>query len=639
MLRPVPMQRVSLWVMREDLCLASQQLAAQKSFNPDRSADTEAELPESPGERYRELYLSARTRFAKIMEHCGGLPEEDLEAGVQPVSLVELTSVNDFLGELWQVCFHEQDRLRHEEENAHRIAGLLQTLDRLAALDLDLSILARPKRLLELKLGTLPPASLPRLTEALALSGFVVSVFAPGSELVHAAVAGPTGKEEEIAALLRAAGWRDMEIPAELMTHPEKARKDLEAAAALADQAVAAQCRLIDDKRESYSNRILHARRALTHAGPFATVSGEALRARGDIALISGWIPRQDGARVRAALAARLPGRHLLELRDPRPAELARVPSYTRYPRWLEPFASLVRLYGTPRYGEIDPTLLFAFAYVLMFGLMFGDVGQGALLAIAGLFLKGALRPYRSFVVAIGLSSTLFGFAYGSVFTLETILHPLWMSPLADPGRMLELAIQFGIGFILLTSVISIYNHWIESSLHHALYDASGIAGLVFYVAAAWWADGWMRRGEHSLAAVTIAVLALAVVLGFKWHEAEGKRGEKALIAGIEGFETAMGFFANTLSFLRVSAFALNHVALALAVLTIAEGMGAFGHWLTIVIGNVVIFVLEGAIVAIQALRLNYYEGFSRFFRGDGRRYHPLSFTLPTAAGREQAGT
>jgi V/A-type H+-transporting ATPase subunit I len=628
MFKPVPMQRVSLWVMQEDLCQASQLLASQGSFNPDKGGPIETDLPDAPGEHYREIYLAARTRFAKLMEHCGYLPDEDPQAVVQPVSMNELISVNEFLGELWQVCFREQDALRREQENMRRIQGMLQTLDELAALDLDLSILARQKRFLDLKIGSLPPSSLPRLTEALGLTGFVISVFSTTPDLVHAVIAGPTGKEAELGALLRAAGWRDVEVPAQLMTHPETARKQLTAAATLADRAVAAQCKLMDDKKVSYASRILHARRVLIHAGPYAAVSADALRAKGALGLITGWIPARDGSRLQRALERKLGGRHLLELRDPTPAELSQVPSHTRYPRWLEPFAALVRLYGTPRYGEIDPTLLFAVAYVLMFGMMFGDVGQGALLALSAVLLKGGLARYRIFVAAIGTSSALFGFVYGSVFTLETIVHPAWQSPLADPGRMLVLGIYWGIGFILLTSVISTYNHWVEGKLSHALYDASGITGIVFYLAGAYWGYRWMSTGDSSVLALLVAAAALLVIGAYKWREAEGTRGEKTLIASIESFETAMGFFANTLSFLRVSAFAPNHVALALAVMTIAEGMGSLGHWTTIVIGNVIIFVLEGAIVAIQALRLNYYEGFSRFFRGDGRPYSPLTFGI-----------
>jgi V/A-type H+-transporting ATPase subunit I len=96
------------------------------------------------------------------------------------------------------------------------------------------------------------------------------------------------------------------------------------------------------------------------------------------------------------------------------------------------------------------------------------------------------------------------------------------------------------------------------------------------------------------------------------------------VVALIETLETAINLFANTLSFLRVAAFSLNHVALALAVFTIAAGLDAVGHGIAVVLGNVVIVVLEGGIVAIQALRLLYYEGFSRFFAGDGVEFRPL---------------
>jgi V/A-type H+-transporting ATPase subunit I len=92
----------------------------------------------------------------------------------------------------------------------------------------------------------------------------------------------------------------------------------------------------------------------------------------------------------------------------------------------------------------------------------------------------------------------------------------------------------------------------------------------------------------------------------------------------VEGFETIINYVSNTLSFLRVAAFSLNHVALAIAVFTLADMLGTAGHWITILLGNIFIIVFEGAIVAIQVLRLEYYEGFSRFFSGDGREFRPL---------------
>jgi len=113
-------------------------------------------------------------------------------------------------------------------------------------------------------------------------------------------------------------------------------------------------------------------------------------------------------------------------------------------------------------------------------------------------------------------------------------------------------------------------------------------------------------------------------VAAFKWHETRAGLGERMLVTFIETLETAINLFSNTLSFMRVAAFSLNHVALALAVFTLAHGLGMVGHGITLVLGNVVIIVLEGGIVAIQALRLMYYEGFSRFFSGDGRAFVPL---------------
>ena len=128
-----------------------------------------------------------------------------------------------------------------------------------------------------------------------------------------------------------------------------------------------------------------------------------------------------------------------------------------------------------------------------------------------------------------------------------------------------------------------------------------------------------------------LAGLGIVTIAAFKWHEAKAGLGERILVTAIETLETGINLFANTLSFMRVAAFSLNHVALALAIFTLANGLGTAGHWLTIVLGNIVIIVLEGGIVAIQALRLMYYEGFSRFFSGDGTEFVPLRLSSQQA--------
>jgi V/A-type H+-transporting ATPase subunit I len=293
-----------------------------------------------------------------------------------------------------------------------------------------------------------------------------------------------------------------------------------------------------------------------------------------------------------------------------------------------------VRNYGIPRYGEFDPTWLFAISFVLMFGMMFGDIGQGLVIALAGFALSGKARAFRSLFVATGLSATAFGFAYGSLFGFETLIEPLWVSPLHDPVRMLTAAVMWGIGFITIAQSLTIYNRLAVGEVSKALFDAGGVAGLMLYLGAAAGVYGVATEGSFGNVAAAVSCVGLGVILAWNWMENHGGMGERLLTVLIETFESVIGFFSNTLSFMRVAAFSINHVALALAVFTIANSFEPTGRWIAIVIGNLVIMVLEGAIVAIQVLRLEYYEGFSRFYSGSGRAFQPLVLKNQVGAGQ-----
>jgi V/A-type H+-transporting ATPase subunit I len=227
-------------------------------------------------------------------------------------------------------------------------------------------------------------------------------------------------------------------------------------------------------------------------------------------------------------------------------------------------------------------------------------------------------------MVTAGISSMTFGFVYGSIFGYEHVLEALWMPPLSDPLRMLEVALYWGIGFILVANALTLYNLFFEGRVEEALFDTRGIAGTILYLGGIYAGFSWMGSGVFGLKETLAIVVPLAVVMGFKWHHSHGPYGERVLVVVVEGFESVMNYLANTLSFLRVAAFSLNHVALAVAVFTLAGMLDTAGHWITVVLGNVFIIVVEGAIVMIQVLRLEYYEGFSRFFRGDGRAFQPL---------------
>ncbi len=371
--------------------------------------------------------------------------------------------------------------------------------------------------------------------------------------------------------------------------------------------------------------RLTDASRMLARAAPCAELA-LMMRGRGHLVTVSGWIPVYGLKHLQRLLEKNLPGRYVLSARDPRPDERMLVPSLISHVRWMKPFSSLVLNYGVPRYGEIDPTILFAVTFVLMFGMMFGDVGQGAVIALAGVLFHKRLGHYTSLVLAAGTCSCVFGLLYGSVFGYEHVIPAWWMSPLSDPSRMLSIALGWGCSFIVLANLLTIRNRLADGRTHEALLDSRGAAGLLLYLGLLLGAWRLYASGHIGIVAPLMMCTALAAIFGHTWRKYSGSAyGERLLMVLMEGLETAMAYTSNTLSFLRLAAFSLNHVALAVAIFTVANMLHSTGYWVTVVLGNIFILVLEGAIVAIQALRLEYYEGFSRFFEADGRPFRPLS--------------
>ena len=518
-----------------------------------------------------------------------------------------------------------EEQLRRLQEERAEVQQLQGTLDKFSGLDLDLGLLQGRKRFLDVHIGTLPEANVQRLSEAAGSAGYMLDTFLVSGEVAYVVVAGPLGEqEEEVHRLLSAAGFHPLAIPPAFRDHPEKVQQDLSGRAAHVQSQLSLLRQRIRATAARYRDELGVLAATLDLAAPYAQLA-ETLRGRGGLTLVTGWVPRSDVERLRQGLDQALANPFVLEARDPFPDERSRVPSFVRHTRLLLPFADLVKNYGVPRYGELDPTLMFAVTFIAMFGMMFGDVGHGAVFIGAGLALPKRLRRFLPCVVGVGLASTLFGFLYGSVFGYEDLLEPLWVAPLSNPMLMLSVAFYWGVGFILLASGLAITNRISDHRYAEALLDGNGVAGLWLYLGGLYLGSRWFQGQPVGWLALPLLALPLAVILGFKWHEQRTRLGERALVVFMEGFETVLGYIANTLSFLRVAAFSLNHVALAIAVFTLAEMLGTAGHWITVILGNVFIIVLEGAIVAIQVLRLEYYEGFSRFFGGQGREFCPIT--------------
>ncbi|MBU2641976.1 MAG: ATPase [Gammaproteobacteria bacterium] len=622
MLRAEPLLRIQLVMLASEAQDAALTLARFGLFNP-ALCRVEA-LTESPAVAYREVWLEAEARLSKLLDACGDTGPLDLPDAAEAPSLADLQEVNHWLKDVWIACSDCHENEAQIEEVRSHLAALEDTLAKLEGLNVDLAHLLRPDSLLAVNIGSLPAAELKRVTEALAMTGHLVSRFDQAGDQVFAVIAGARARHDEVRGLLAQAGWRELPVPDELRAHPQAARTWLEAERARVEAQSGAACQVRDGLREQFGPRLHEARLRLALARPLAEAAQAGISGRGGLAALSGWIPRRQLNELRATLDARLHGRYWLAQHEPAADDMAEVPSLMRYPGWLKPYVPLVKSYGVPRYGELDPALPFAITYLLLFGAMFGDIGHGATILLLSLAFARRLGRAVWIGTAAGAVSMLFGLFYGSIFGYENILPPLWLSPLHDPLRVLTIAVAFGVGFIVFTLLANALNQWVAGHAAEALFDSSGLAGLAFYLGAVGVLASWTGVLDVARPAAILAGLGIVGVAAFKWHETQAGLGERLLVTFIETLETAINLFSNTLSFMRVAAFSLNHVALALAVFTLAHGLDAVGHGVTLVLGNIVIIVLEGGIVAIQALRLMYYEGFSRFFSGDGREFVPL---------------
>lgn len=366
------------------------------------------------------------------------------------------------------------------------------------------------------------------------------------------------------------------------------------------------------------------------------------LEGRAPVSFLNGWVARDQVERLRQALADEVSSPVAVVSQPPVDHKmLTDAPSDLDVPRIFQPGAQLVSLYGPPGYNELNPTLVISATTPLMFGMMFGDVGHGLLLLLATLGLRRWLRAWVAVGVSCSLAAIVFGFLYGSVFGIEDSLPALWMRPMEEPFRLLAVALWTGVLFVLLTYLLKTASLLRQRLWTAAFIGLQGLAGAVFYLGAVL-AVRAVYAGDR-IPPLGAGLLTISLLL-VGWHTGlEIRQHGRAVLADMvsEYFHALLTQLTNTLSFLRLAAFALAHAALALATFLVMETIPptAVG-WVfrvgVFLFGTAVILVLDGLAVAIQTVRLQLYEGLARYFRGDGQVYRPLRFdeTLETGSLR-----
>ena len=354
----------------------------------------------------------------------------------------------------------------------------------------------------------------------------------------------------------------------------------------------------------------------------------------GEWRVIDGWVPAAkkglfEGMQQNEAM--------LLVAAEESGLPLSSVPTLFHRPRALEGFAGLMGLYDTTAYREIDPTFLLAMSFSLMFGMMFADLGQGMLLFLAGYWLyhyrftrisRHNARKIGLVLMPIGLSAALFGLLYGSVFSHEDWIPALLFHPMDNVLLYLMSAVLMGIALLCISMALGLFNAWRSGQFRQLLWSNYGPLGLACYLALILFAVGhlgqWIPVRNIGLGISCSGLMAMAL------HHFHGMTGEvfgmRLFVAMLESYDFVMKFVMQTLSFVRIAAFTFAHIALSTALMICVDMFAAHPWlaWLTLVVGNLFIIILEGLLVSIQALRLHFFELFSKFVSGGGVPFAPL---------------
>ena len=352
----------------------------------------------------------------------------------------------------------------------------------------------------------------------------------------------------------------------------------------------------------------------------------------------SGWAPKKDTLEIIRKLEE-IDKSVIVEVKKQEEVAKKIIPPTSLKNNWLfKPFELMVKMYGIPNYKEKDPTVFLSITYLIMFGAMFGDLGQGFVIFLLGKYAVKSkeIKPYGEILSRLGISSMIFGILFGSVFGFEHIIPALWIRPIESISFVLKASIGFGISLLLFSFGISIYNNMNLKNYKEGVFGRNGIAGLCFYslilvlgtqtFLKETWIHPYLGIGFISL---TILLMVFRkplsdIFAGNKPQYEEGRK-EYYIESGFDLIETILSLASNTISFIRIGAFALNHVGLFVAFMTMARMINnSVGGVLVIIVGNIIIIGLEGLIVFIQGLRLEYYELFSKYFIGDGIEYSPV---------------
>ena len=640
---PEAMTEVELIVPSKDLLAVTKVLGNRGVFHQIDSTYLGLEnLGPNTWQEKAAAYSTLERRIQVIMQNLN--LEEKYPANANFDSVADLEPLQAAVDRIEGEVKQTSDQLANEKKNLEQLESQLHQLEPIADTSVDVGAL-RKSHYLHSVLGILPAENVSRLETSLSRVPHAFFTLREDPKRPVVWIMGPRSNADVIDRAVKSAYLNPLALPEEFEGTPaqinESIRKAIETSRRKIDELNATLAKLAQTHRDELYRLFgeVHVSRLIA----------DAIARFGQLRhtyVVVGWVPTPDVD----ALTQRLKQASKEILIQATPIEPAgrhaNVPVALQNPSILSPFELLVNTYARPRYEEIDPTILVAITFPLLYGAMFGDVGHGLVLAAIGWFLSKR-STLGGLLVACGLSGTIFGFIYGSVFGFEEVL-PHLIRPSESILQILGIAIGAGMILINLGILLNLYNAARAKDWGRFFFDSNGLAGWILYLSFL----VVFIQGVGTLILKTtifpgfvmtiagilmIITLFLAVVFSHPlqhWMETGHFVIEGGIVifivqAFFEALEKFISMFSNTLSYVRVGAFAIVHAGFTGAVFIIAKLVGGgqeagFGYWTVVVLGNLFVIGLEGFIVTIQTMRLHYYEFFSKFFQGVGSPYEPL---------------
>jgi len=658
---PEAMTEVELIVPSKDLLAVTKVLGSRGVFHQIDSTYLGLEnLGPNTWQEKAASYSTLERRIQVIMQ---SLNLEEKYSGTSKFdSIADLEPMQSAVDRIEAEVKQTSDQLAAEKKTLEQLESQLHQMEPIADANVNVGAL-RKSNYLHSVLGIIPAENVSRLETSLSRVPHAFFTLREDPKRPVVWLLGPRSNSDVIDRAVKSAYLSPLTLPEEFEGTPAQINESIRKAIETSKQKISELNGILAKLADTHKKELLQ----LLWDVHVSRLIADAIARFGQLRhtyVVVGWVPSADLDTLIQRLK-QASKEILIEARPIEPAgHASNVPVALRNPSFLNSFELLVNTYSRPRYEEIDPTVLIAVTFPLLYGAMFGDVGHGLVLAAIGWFLSRR-SSLGGLLVACGLSGMIFGFLYGSIFGFEEILphHPFfgqffWISPIHDVLGILRLAIGAGIVLLILAYLINLYNAARAKDWGRFFFDSNGLAGLILYLSflvLLGYVASILFTGDSFIPGILITIgqnatmvtiaqilfvvgLFLATIFSHPlqhWmetghFEVEGGWGMFAVQSAAEVLEKFISMLSNTLSYVRVGAFAIVHAGFTVAVFVIARLVGGgeesgFGYWAVVVLGNLGVIAIEGFIVTIQTMRLHYYEFFSKFFRGGGSAYEPLA--------------